>query len=256
MRWFIIIALLFPLGAIAADDGRGMEIARTAEARFADYADQRGEATMVIRTAGGDEARRDLRARSLDTDSGSRSLTIIDAPPDVAGTALLTHSHDQRPDEQWLYLPALSRVKRIAAGNRAGAFMGSEFSYADFTAQSVDKFDVTLLREDELDGEPVYVLERTPDNADTAVYSRQVAWLDQTHYRTLRVEYYNKAGQHLKTLTADGFREYANGQWRADELTMTNQLTGGTSILRWREIEFDNGFTERDFSVDALKRVR
>ena len=64
------------------------------------------------------------------------------------------------------------------------------------------------------------------------------------------------ATEMLKTLTADGFREYANGQWRADELTMTNQLTGGTSILRWREIEFDNGFTERDFSVDALKRVR
>ncbi|MDT0634647.1 outer membrane lipoprotein-sorting protein [Spectribacter hydrogenoxidans] len=256
MRWFIVIAVLFPLGAALAEEGRGMQIARDAEARFADYADQRGEATMVIRTADGDEARRELRARSMETDDGSRSLTIIQHPPDVAGTALLTHSHSQRPDEQWLYLPALSRVKRIAAGNRAGAFMGSEFSYADFTAQPVEKFDVTLLREDTLDGESAYVLERVPEDPDTAVYSRQVAWLDQAHYRTLRVEYFNKAGQHLKTLEASDFQEYPNGQWRAGQLTMTNQLTGGTSTLRWRDITFDNGFTRRDFSVDALERAR
>lgn len=249
-----LAGLLTPLAAGAAN-GRGLEIAKEAQKRFSGYADQRGEATLTIRTGSGDEATRALYARSMDTDSGSRNLTVVQEPKDVAGTALLTKSHDQRPDEQWLFLPAVERVKRIAAGNRSGAFMGSEFSYADFTAQPVAKFDYELLREENLDGMKTYVLERIPTN-DHAVYSRQVAWLDQTHYRTLKVEYYNRAGQHLKTLVADDFKEYPNGQWRARELTMTNQLTGGESVLNWRNFEFGNGFTERDFSVDALKRAR
>lgn len=246
---------LSPLAVSAGDDGRGLEIAKEAQRRFSDYSDQRGEATMTIRTGDGDEAIRALYARSMDVESGSRNLTVVEKPKDVAGTALLTHSHDQRADEQWLFMPALERVKRIAAGNRSGAFMGSEFSYADFTAQPVAKFDYEFLREETLDGMRTYVIERIP-TADNAVYSRQVAWLDQKHYRTLKVEYYNRAGQHLKTMVADDFKEYPNGQWRARKLTMTNQLTGGESVLNWSEIAFGNGFTERDFSVDALKRAR
>ena len=246
-----------PLPAAAADDGgRGLEIAREAERRYDDYADQRGEAVLTIRTADGDEAVRRMHARSLNTADGSRNLTVVDAPKDVAGTALLTHSYDERPDEQWLLLPALNRVKRIAAGNRSGAFMGSEFTYEDFTAQPVAKFDFRFLREAELDGQPCYVLERTPKKAENSAYARHVAWLDRAHYRTLKVEYYNRAGQHQKTLRATDFKEYDNGQWRPGRLTMTNHLGGGTSVLEWSGIEFGNGFTERDFTVDALKRAR
>lgn len=211
---------------------------------------------MTIRTGEGAEARRSIYARSIETASGNRNLTVVREPQDVAGTALLTHSHDNREDEQWLYLPALSRVKRIASGNRAGSFMGSEFSYADFTAQPVEQFNFELLREEKRRGVDAYIIERRPKPEFDAVYARQVAWLDQEHYRTLRVAYYNDAGQHLKTLVAEEFREYPNGQWRASTLTMTNHLTDASSVLRWEGIRFDNGFTERDFSIDALKRAR
>lgn len=259
MRTVLLLGLgvLAALPAMAADDGgRGLEIAREAETRYDDYSDQRAEAVLTIRTADGDEAVRRMRARSLNTPDGSRSLTVVDEPKDVAGTALLTHSYDNRPDEQWLLLPALNRVKRIAAGNRSGAFMGSEFSYEDFTAQPVAKFEFRLLREEVLDGEPCYVLERTPKPDTRSAYARHVAWLDKDHYRTRKVEYYNQAGQHRKTLRAADFREYPNGQWRPHELTMTNHLGGGVSVLEWSNIEFGNGYTERDFSVDALKRAR
>jgi outer membrane lipoprotein-sorting protein len=259
MRTVLLLVLgLLAAPAVPADEAadRGLEIAREAETRYDDYRDQRAEAVLTIRTANGDEAMRRMHARSLETGDGSRNLTIVDEPRDVAGTALLTHSYDDRSDQQWLLLPALNRVKRIASGNRSGAFMGSEFTYEDFTAQPVAKFEVRLLREETLDGEPCYVLERTPGPGAASAYARHVAWLDKAHYRTLKVEYYNRAGQHQKTLRARDFKRYRNGQWRARELTMSNHLGGGTSVLEWSGIEFGNGYSERDFTVDALKRAR
>lgn len=234
---------------------RGLEIARKAEDRASGYHDSRGEATMIIRTGDGDQATRKMHARNMETDDGSRSLTVVDEPKDVAGTALLTHSHDEGSDDQWLYLPALARVKRIAGGNRSGAFMGSEFSYEDFTAQPVAKFDFKLLREETLDGTPCYVVERHPKPDTHSTYSKHIAWIDRDDYRTLKVDFYNRNGQKLKTLIAEDFKHFDNGQWRARKLTMTNHQTGGVSILRWHDIEFDNGFTERDFSIAALKRA-
>lgn len=255
--------LLFVFGLLAAapvsaadDAGRGLEIAREAEERYDDYTDQRAEAVLTIRTASGDEAVRRMRARSLNTEDGSRNLTVVDEPRDVAGTALLTHSYDDRTDEQWLFLPALNRVKRIAAGNRSGSFMGSEFTYEDFTGQPVAKFDFRLLREEEFDGKPCYVLERVPKPDTKSSYARHVVWMDKAHYRSLKVEYYNRAGQHQKTLRATGFEQYPNGRWRPGEMTMTNHLSGNESVLAWSGIEFDSGYTERDFTVDALKRAR
>lgn len=255
---FALVLLVLPPVPAAAGEAadRGLQIAREAEARYDDYADQSAQAVLTIRTAKGDEAVRRMHARSLNTEDGSRNLTVVDEPRDVAGTALLTHSYDQRSDEQWLFLPALNRVKRIAAGNRSGSFMGSEFTYEDFTAQPVAKFDFRLLREEELEGEPCYVLERIP-HADThSAYARHIAWMDKAHYRTLKVEYYNRSGQLQKTLKENGFKRYPNGQWRPDRMTMSNHLSGNESVLEWSRIEFDNGYTERDFTVDALKRAR
>lgn len=254
----LLFAGLLAAVPVSADDAaaRGLEIAREAENRFDDYEDQRAEAVLTIRTARGDEAIREMHARSLNTDDGSRNLTIVDAPRDVAGTALLTHSFDDRPDRQWLFLPALNRVKRIAAGNRSGSFMGSEFTYEDFTGQPVDKYDFRLLREEEFAGEPCYVLARTPKPDTKSTYARHVVWMDKAHYRSLKVEYYNRAGQHQKTLRATAFEEYPRGQWRPHKMTMTNHLNGNESVLEWSGIEFDNGYTERDFTVDALKRAR
>lgn len=249
------VLLLFQGLAPVQAGENGLEIAQAAEEKFSQYRDSRGEAVMTIRTKDGDEAERRLQARNLRLPEGSRSLTIIQSPRDVSGTALLTHSNDGAADDQWLFLPALKRVKRIAPGNRSGAFMGSEFSYADFTAQPVEDFEFKWLREETLDDQPCHVIERTPRD-ENAVYSRQVAWLDKAELRTHRVDFYNRAGQKLKTLRAEDFRQYDNGQWRAARLLMTNHLTGGRSVLEWQEIEFDNGFQERDFSLRALKRAR
>ena len=92
-------------------------------------------------TKQGQESRRQLRVQVLEvSDDGDKSLFVFDEPRDVQGTAFLIHAHREDADDQWLYLPALKRVKRISSANRSGSFMGSEFAYEDMTAQEVEKF--------------------------------------------------------------------------------------------------------------------
>ncbi len=186
---------------------------------------------------------------------GDRTLIVFEEPRDLEGTALLTFSHPQESDGQWLYLPSLKRVKRIAAANRVGSFMGSEFAYEDIGSQEVDKFNYRYVGDERLDGQETFVVERYPADSSSG-YSRQVVWLDQGEYRPLRIDYYDKAGALLKTLRFAGYRQIAGAYWRADQMTMTNHQTGRTTTLSWSDYAFDSGLAERDFSPNGLARGR
>lgn len=264
MRRFILVAsvsgLLWLAPTVSAEnksaEQRGLEIAQQAEHRAEGYDDSRGVARMLIRPKGGGEAVRELSFKSLELPDGSRSLAVVQAPKDIAGTALLTHSNDDAPDEQWIWLPAVKRVKRIASANKSGQFLGSEFTYEDFTAQPVEKYRFKLLREEQLRGMPAYVLERIPKDASESIYSKHVAWLDKEYYRTLQVHFYNRAGDHQKTLSATDFEQHQDKYWRPHKLVMKNLQTDAESILEWLEIDLGVGLDKRDFDINSLKRAR
>ena len=158
---------------------------------------------MVLRNAAGQESTRTLEIATLekpDEDEGDKSLVLFDTPRDIEGTALLSHAKILDPDNQWLYLPALKRVKRISSSNKSGPFVGSEFAFEDFTALELNKYDYTWLREETVDGVAMDVVERTP-RYENSGYSRQVSWVDQDVYQVRKVEFYDRRGDLLKTLT-------------------------------------------------------
>ena len=104
---------------------------------------------MVLRNKQGQESRRQLRVKIFEVaGDGDKSMFVFDEPRDVKGTALLIHAHRESTDGQWLYLPALKRVKRISSSNRSGSFMGSEFAYEDMSAQEVERFTYRYLRDE------------------------------------------------------------------------------------------------------------
>jgi outer membrane lipoprotein-sorting protein len=211
---------------------------------------------MVLRTRDGRERLREMQVSGLAMNGdGDRTLIVFENPRDLQGTALLTFSHPQQSDDQWLYLPSLKRVKRIAAGNRAGSFMGSEFAYEDIGSQQVDKFTYRYVRDETLDGEQAFVVERYPVDSSSG-YSRQTVWVASREYRPLRIDYYDKNGELLKTLRFTGYRHIADMYWRAEQMTMTNHQTGRTTTLTWTDYAFDTGLTERDFSPNGLARAR
>ncbi|RRQ22454.1 outer membrane lipoprotein-sorting protein [Thiohalobacter thiocyanaticus] len=258
-RWMLLILLAvtgLPAQAQQSPEERGLAIAQEMDRRDSGWGDYTAGMRMILRNRQGEESIRELRTRFLEVqDDGDKSLIIFDQPRDVQGTALLSHTHALQPDDQWLYLPALRRVKRIASNNKSGPFMGSEFAYEDLTSQEVEKYSYKFLREEEHNGRPVFVIERYPEYEHSG-YTRQVVWIDQQIHQPLQTVYHDRRDAKLKTLTLHGYQQYADQYWRPDEMYMENHQTGKTTRLVWSDYQFGTGLTDRDFDKNSLKRAR
>ena len=252
----LLLCLLASGASAETPEEKGLAIAMEADRRDSGYGDYTNDIKMILRNRQGQESTREIRSKTLEVaDDGDKILTIFDAPADVQGTALLSFTHKQGPDDQWLYLPALKRVKRIASDNKSGPFMGSEFAYEDITSREVDKYTYRFLRDDTLDGMAVFVLERYPKDEKSG-YTRQIVWLDKEHYKERRIDYYDRKDSLLKTLVFTDYHLYDDKFWRAHDMYMENHQTGKTTRLLQTNFRFDAGLTDRDFDKNSLKRAR
>ena len=252
-----IVVLALASGAYAeSPEEKGLAIAQEMDRRDRGWKDQRANLVMTLRNRQGQESRRELRINTLEVDGdGDKSLTVFDSPRDVKGTAFLSFTHATTPDDQWLYLPALKRVKRISSRNKSGSFMGSEFAYEDLSSQEIEKYRYKWLRDETLDGRDTMVVEYYPQYENSG-YTRQVVWIDSGIWQVVRTEYYDRKNALLKTLTIDGYRQYLDKYWRADTMHMVNHQTGKSTAIQWSGYQFDTGLADRDFDRNALKRTR
>ncbi|MEM7209730.1 MAG: outer membrane lipoprotein-sorting protein [Pseudomonadota bacterium] len=235
---------------------KGMEIAVEADRRDTGFGDSEAAMTMTLKNRKGDTSTREVRVKTLEIDGdGDKSMSIFDKPADVKGTAFLTYSHSLEPDEQWIYLPALKRVKRISSKNKSGPFMGSEFAYEDISSQEVDKYTYKYLRDEELNGKKVFVVERYPAYKNSG-YKRQIAWIDQEEYIALKTEFYDRKDSLLKTLEWRDYKQYLGQFWRAHEMHMVNHQNGKTTTLAWSDYTFNVGLGDKDFNKNVLKRAK
>ncbi|MGH1542084.1 MAG: outer membrane lipoprotein-sorting protein [Arenicella sp.] len=252
----IVAANLVTIAVAETPEEKGLAIAKEADLRDQGWGDSTANMVMVLRNKAGKESRREIRIRNMEVDGdGDKSISIFDKPADVKGTAFLSHTHATNPDDQWLYLPALKRVKRISSANKSGPFMGSEFAYEDLSSQEIEKYSYTFLGEEELNGQAMFKIERKPLYAKSG-YTRQIAWIDQEHYRSYKVEFYDRKNTLLKTLVSDGFQQYLNKYWRPSEMKMVNHQNNKETDLSWENYQFGNGLAEADFNQTALKRSR
>jgi len=253
----LLILASIPFCALAqSDQERGLEIAVEADRRDTGFQDSRAAMKMILRNRQGDESIRLIRVRTLEQeDDGDKSLTTFDQPADVKGTNFLSFTHKSGPDDQWLYLPALKRVKRISSRNKSGPFMGSEFAYEDLSSQEVEKYTYRYLGDEDYEGMETYRLERIPKDKYSG-YTRQEVWIDKAEYRPQKVVFYDRKNSILKTLTYSGYKQYLGKYWRASEMFMENHQTGKSTRLVWSDYEFQTGQTDRDFDRNSLKRAR
>jgi len=252
-----VFLLAIAYAAQADDDGRGFEIAARSDRSDLGFGDSSVELQMVLRNAAGQESTRSLRISTLekpDESVGDKSLVIFDTPRDIEGTALLSHAKILDPDDQWLYLPALKRVKRIASANKSGPFVGSEFAFEDFTAIELNKFDYRYVGEERCGDFVCDVLERTP-RYENSGYTKQVSWVDQVDYQIRKVEFYDRRGDLLKVLELSDYRNYG-GIWRAHRLSMANVQTNKQTDLIYGDYAFNTGLVESDFVKGQLTRLR
>jgi hypothetical protein len=253
--WLLILSSLAFSALAQTPQEKGLEIALEADRRDTGFHDSVATLKMYLRNRQGQESTRDIRVRTLEQlDDGDKSLSLFDEPADVKGTAFLSFTHKAEPDDQWLYLPALKRVKRISSRNKSGPFMGSEFAYEDISSQEVEKYTYLYLRDEPCGELSCFVIERYPVDENSG-YTRQLVWIDQAEYRPQQVVFYDRKNAKLKTLIYSDYRQYLDKYWRAMKMHMENHQTGKSTLLEWSEFAFQTGLSERDFNRNTLDRA-
>jgi len=251
----ILLGLSFNAAALTPEE-RGLEIAVEADRRDTGFHDSTASMRMVLRNKRGDESIRDIRVKTLEQENdGDKGLTIFDSPADVKGTVFLSFTHKSGPDDQWLYLPAMARIKRISSNNKSGPFMGSEFAYEDLSSQEVEKYTYKYLGDEPCGDMECFILERDPVDPKSG-YTRQVVTIDKTEYRPQKIVFYDRKNSLLKTLSFSDYKQFLDRYWRAHSTFMENHQTGKNTRLTWSDYQFQTGLEERDFNRNSLNRVR
>ena len=255
------LAVLMPSSGAQASAEKGLAIATEVDNRDRGWGDVTVEGEMVLKNKAGNESVRKFRSTILeaeDTAEGDRSIITFSQPRDVRGTALLTHSKiEPEDDSQWIFLPAVKRVKRISSSNRTGKFVSSEFSYEDLGSEEVADNDHIWLEDAACAHDAALTcaaVESRPKNRKSG-YSRRVSFIDLAEYRVQRIDFYNRRGDLEKTLEFQDYRQYEGKFWRAHVMVMQNHQTGKSTRLSWGDYSFRQGLTARDFTPQGLPKA-
>ncbi len=185
----------------------------------------------------------------------TKMLILFLEPADIKGTKFLLHEHKNRDDDMWIYIPAIRKAKRIAASGKAGPFMGSDFSNYDIGGGEYEDWSYKLIKEENYDGHPCWVIEATAKNKKVVKksgYSKMVKWVRKDNYMVVRTDCYDRSGELFKRILTNRM-EKIQGIWFETEMTALKLEDNRKSVMRFEKIQVDIGLPDRMFSLRALK---
>ena len=202
------------------------------------------------------------RVITLSTQTNSKdeqnSLIKFNSPKNISGTGLLTLEHTDAEDDQWLYLPALKRSRRISSANQTDSFMGTDFTYEDLSTEDLSAFKYTLMGEENLDNESNYLIKAEPINEEEAQdsgYSHRLLWVRKSDFIVSQIKYFDKQGKLSKILTAKDIQPIPNTPVsRARQVVMKNLNTQHTTELEYKNFKINQGKSDNEFSMRSLER--
>ncbi|MFP4491100.1 MAG: outer membrane lipoprotein-sorting protein [Spirochaetaceae bacterium] len=185
----------------------------------------------------------------------SNMVLVFHRPSSVKGTRFLVKEREGGDDDQWIYLPSLDRVRRIASSEEDSSFMGTDFTYGDMQSRDVDEDTHELLREEKFAGRNCYVVESVPKDPEDSQYSKRVQWVAQDIWVPLKTEFYDDRGEHLKTMTVKELEEI-QGYWTTMETRMENVQTGHATEMRVDKIRYNEDLKDSLFTTRFLETGR
>ncbi len=250
MKKFIVASLVVASSLMALTN---KEIADKADKVTDGFGSSIAKTQMTLINASGQKSVRDLLMKTLEGDNGDKTISTFLSPADVKGTKVLGWEHVDRDDDQWLYLPALKRVKRIASRNKSGSFMGSEFSYEDIGNQNPNKYSFegepeTVM----LDGVECYKGARIPNDKNSG-YTKQITWVDTKDFLIRKIDYYDRKKELLKTAIFSDYKKI-DGIWRVGKIDMKNHQNDKETVLVWKDDKIKAGLKDKDFTKRELKK--
>ncbi len=224
------------------------------------------EADMTLRiiNRNGQERARQIKAYSQTLSNGdTRQILIFTAPADVRDTRFLTldYKDDAKTDEQYIFIPALRRVRQIGTSggeSRTGSFLGSDFTFADLGTLERKDFNIRLVGTEALDGVNHFVLEYTAKNPtviNNYGYGRVVRWVNSQNYSSRKSEYYNAQGRLVKRSLINGYK-IVNGYGQFESIEMNNLETGGKTVWSFDKNTILPSIDEKFFTLRFLERGR
>jgi hypothetical protein len=216
---------------------------------------------MVLVDRHGNQREREIKAYSKDKGRDTYKIMFFLAPPDVKDTGFLTYDYrdPERDDDQWMYLPALHKIKRIASSDKSSPFMGSDFSYADMTKRDIENYTYKMLKQGQVNGHPVWIIESTPKNervVDMYGYTKSILLVRKDIFMVVRSVNFVKEGDRLKYMDVRRL-EQIDGIWTATEVHM--KTTKGKQILHqttlsWSGVRYNQGLDWDMFTSRRLEK--
>jgi len=251
-RILLILLLLIPMHLQAIDGHQIMQNTYNRPAGKTSHS----LVQMNLEDKNGDLHSRVVENWNMESSEGTTSTVIcFHSPASVKDTRFLSIENRIREDDQWIYLPALGRVRRIAASEGYNSFMGTDFSYNDMQSREVYEDTHTLLREESIEEHDCYVVESIPKDPSSSQYSKKIQWIIGDIWVPLRGELYDKTGSLLKVLTVQRI-EKVQGIWTVIDTRMENVQTGHKTELNIKKLVYDKEFPESLFTVNFLRSGR
>ena len=204
---------------------------------------------------------REMKVFTRDKGKDTLKMQFFLSPADVKDTAFLTYDYYEggRDDDQWLYLPDLHKTKRIATSDKSSSFMGSDFSYADMTRRVVDEWKYKIIKESEVNGQKVWLIEAVPASKaveDRYGYLKSVLFIRQDIFMGVRAVHWLKEGKKIKYQENLKIKQI-DGIWVATELhakTTKNKVTLHKTVMEYTNIKYNQDLDDALFSVRNLEK--
>lgn len=251
----LILALALIIAPAFYAQDKGLEIAKKYDAAYTGWGSYTSNSKMILKNQHGQESSRSLSGKNLEqVEDGDKSMITFNSPKDVKGTAVMTFTHKVGADDQWLYLPSIKRVKRIASNNKSGPFIGSEFAYEDLSSQEIEKYTYKYIKDETLNGDNCHVVARDPVDPKSGYKYMHVWYNKDKKYRIEKIVFFDRKGSKFKTLTYHDYKMYKDNYWFMGKLYMVNHLSKKETTILFENYNFNVELGDNEFSQNGLIR--
>jgi len=215
--------------------------------------DQTSDLTMTLINKSGDQRVRKIKQFTKDLGDLEKSIMFFLSPADVKNTSFMSWTYDSdQSDDQWIYLPALKKTKRISSDSKSDYFMGSDFTYDDLGDRKLEDDTHKLLREETIDGKECYVIESLSKDEDY-MYSKTMVWVNKSNFIGVQKEFYDEDEDLLKVLSINEVEEIS-GIWVITNSKMKNVQKNHRTTMVLNNIQINTGMSESKFSERMMMR--
>jgi hypothetical protein len=246
----LLVVLTTPL---AAEELTALELVEKVYNR-PDGEDMQSDLKMSLVNSRGDARVREIRQLSKDFGTDEKKIMFFQAPADVRNTSFMnwTYGEAGKSDDQWIFLPALKKVKRISSDSKGDYFMGSDFTYDDLGDRHPASDTHKVTGREEIDGEPCTIVESVSIEEDY-IYSKTLSWIADEKWIVLKKEFYDEDDELLKILTVEEHSEI-DGYWTVTHSEMQNLQRDHTTIMILENIKLDQGVPDNKFTERIMAR--